>query len=239
MIVRCKTDKGKIRDINEDYVLTLKSNDYVLLIIADGMGGHNAGEIASRIASITMRDYIFTNFSFYKDKEELVRDAILKSNMEVYNYSKSDEKLSGMGTTISSCLVYTNEVYIGHVGDSRIYVINKDEIKRVTEDHSFVQELINNGSITEVEAINHPQRNLITRAIGTERHVNVDTKVIKIKSGESLLLCSDGLTSYLSNEEIMNTILKYKEDSVEVLIREANNRGGKDNISVIIARKED
>lgn len=239
MIITCKTDKGRVRDINEDYVLTMKSDYYYLIIVADGMGGHNAGEIASKLASTSIREYIFSNFSSYEDKEELVREAILKSNMDVYNIASNNEMYNGMGTTVTMCLICEDDVYIGHVGDSRGYLINKKCIKKLTKDHSYVQELINNGSITENEAINHPQKNLITRAIGTEKYVNVDTSVIKINKGDCLLICSDGLTNYFDKDGIYNIVTSNYENAVDILVDEANIRGGSDNISVIIARKEE
>lgn len=238
MYIKCKTDRGKIREVNEDYVLTLKSNKYSLLIAADGMGGHNGGEVASRIASITVRDFVFQNFNSYSDKEELLRDAILKANQETFKKSLSDDNLKGMGTTLTCCLLLENWYYVGHVGDSRAYVINDKGITKVTQDHSFVQQLIDNGSITESEAVNHPNRNVITRSIGTEEHVVIDTKIGSLGADDIIVLCTDGLTGYLNSREILDIISLKHEDAVEDLIKLANERGGSDNISVIIARKE-
>lgn len=238
MYIKCKTDRGKVREVNEDYVLTLKSNKYCLLIAADGMGGHNGGEVASRIASITVRNYVFENFNFYNDKEELLRDAIIKSNEETYKKSLTDEKLKGMGTTLTCCLLLENWYYIGHVGDSRAYIINDKGITKITQDHSFVQQLIDNGSITESEAANHPNRNVITRSIGTEEYVVIDTKIGSFAVNDIIVLCTDGLTGYVSSSEILDIVSLKHEDAVEDLIKLANERGGSDNISVIIARKE-
>lgn len=238
MYIKCKTDRGRIRERNEDYVLTLRSNYYSLLIAADGMGGHNGGEVASRIASVTVRDFVFQNFSLYDDKEELLRDAILKANEETYKKSQSDEGLRGMGTTLTCCLMLDNWYYIGHVGDSRAYIVDDGGIKKITQDHSFVQQLIDNGSITENEAVNHPNRNVITRSIGTEEHVVIDTKIGSLGAGDVIILCTDGLTGYLSSSEILDIIALKKEDAVDDLVKLANERGGSDNISVIIARKE-
>ncbi|EYE89279.1 hypothetical protein Q428_03115 [Fervidicella metallireducens AeB] len=239
MRIKCKTDKGMVRESNQDYILTLKGKNYVLLITADGMGGHKAGEIASKIASISIRDFIFKNFSLYIDTEELIRDAIISSNKIVFNKSTEDNSLNGMGTTITCCLIKGDKLYLGHVGDSRAYIVNEKGITKITQDHSFVQELIDNGSITENEALRHPQRNLITRAIGTDKHVVVDTKIENIMENDLIILCTDGLTTYVSSEEIFEIVKEKKEDAVFELIDLANSRGGSDNISVIIARKED
>lgn len=238
MFIRCKTDRGRIREVNEDYVLTLMSSNYSLLIAADGMGGANAGEVASRMASVAIRNFVFENFNFYKDKEELLRDAIIKSNEETYKRSLEDDRLNGMGTTMTCCLLVDNWYYIGHVGDSRAYVINKNGITKITLDHSYVQQLIDNGSITESEAINHPNRNVITRCIGTEEYVVIDTKIGSFNAKDIMVLCTDGLTGYVNSNEILDIISLKQEDAVEDLIKLANERGGSDNISVIIARKE-
>jgi PPM family protein phosphatase len=237
VFVKCRTDIGKVRDINEDYVLSLKGNKYWLLLVADGMGGHNAGEIASKIAATTIRNFIYENFDLYDDKEELIRDAIVLSNSKVYNESVKQSECKGMGTTVTCCLVFEKQLFIGHVGDSRAYIINEKDIKKVTQDHSYVQELINNGSITENEALNHPRRNVITRAIGTEKHVVVDTLIEGFNDNEILLLCTDGLTSYVNNNELYEILISLRENSVEELINLAKDRGGRDNISIIIAGK--
>jgi PPM family protein phosphatase len=239
VFIKCKTDKGMTRSNNQDYVLSFRSSKYTLLVVADGMGGHKAGEIASKLAATTIRNFIFENFNSYESKEEIIRDAILKSNSIVYLEQEGNEALKGMGTTTTCCIVSENNLYIGHVGDSRAYIINEEGIRKITIDHSFVQELILNGSITEDEAFNHPQKNLITRAVGTEQTVIVDTKTERIKDKDYVIICSDGLTSYVTNNEIYEIVLNKKEDAVEELIRLANSRGGKDNISIIIARKED
>jgi protein phosphatase len=227
------------RTNNEDYVLSFRSSKYTLLVIADGMGGHNAGEVASKLAATTIRDFIFEKYNSYESKEELIRDAIIKSNSIIYLEQEGDETLKGMGTTTTCCIVHGNDLYIGHVGDSRAYIVNDKGIRKVTIDHSYVQELIIRGSITEDEAFNHPQRNLITRSVGTEQTVMVDTKTEKIEDKDYLVICSDGLTDYVNNNEIYEIVINKKENAVEELIKLANERGGKDNISIIIARKED
>jgi serine/threonine protein phosphatase PrpC len=239
VFIKCKTDKGMLRGNNQDYVLSFRSSKYTLLIVADGMGGHNAGEIASKLSAITVRDFIFENYLSYEDKEELIRDAIIKSNKNIYLEQNVNEELRGMGTTTTCCLISGNDLYIGHVGDSRAYIINFEGIRKITVDHSFVQELIKNGSITEDEAQKHPQRNLITRAVGTEQNIVVDTKIEKIENKDIIMICSDGLTSYVNNEEICEIVLNRKTEAVDELVQLANERGGSDNISVIIAGMED
>lgn len=237
MYIICKTDIGRKRDLNEDYVLYFKSKNYNLLIVADGMGGHNGGEVASRLACLSVRDYIYNNYNSIEDKQELLRDAIVYANKQVYETSIENDKLKGMGTTITCCLLTGNSVIVGHVGDSRGYRITKDYIKKITEDHSFVQQLINNGTITPEEAIHHPQKNLITRAIGSDEYVMVDIIEFELLDGEIILLCTDGLTNYISDDEIKTVVLE-SENPVKDLIDLANERGGADNISVVLAQKE-
>ncbi|HAZ37725.1 MAG TPA: Stp1/IreP family PP2C-type Ser/Thr phosphatase [Clostridiaceae bacterium] len=239
MIIKCRTDKGKVREINEDYVLTMVADKFSLLIVADGMGGHNAGEIASQTASTFIRDYIFEKYDEYENKEEILRDAVVNANAKVYEKSLTDIKLKGMGTTITCCILAQDKLFLSHVGDSRAYIINKEGINKITQDHSYVQELLDNGSITENEAIKHPQRNVITRAVGVEKYVVVDTKTLEFSDNDILLLCTDGLSNYISNEDIYNIVMDKKESAADELVNIANENGGSDNISVIIARKED
>lgn len=239
MIINYITDTGKARDLNEDYVLVSELERSYLLVIADGMGGHNAGEIASELAANTIRTYVQENISDYDNNEELIRDAIIEANRIIYEKSIKDDSLRGMGTTVTCGIIDNNILYLGHVGDSRGYIINDNEIKKITEDHSFVQELINNGSITEDEAMSHPQRNLITRAVGIDKYVVIDTKTIDIENYDIIVFCSDGLTSYLNSDELKKIIFENRENAERTLVNLANERGGKDNISIIIARKEE
>lgn len=238
MYIKCKTDKGEVRDNNQDYIVTLIGKRYLLLIVADGMGGHNAGEVASKMAAQIIRDFVFNKFDSYDNVEELLKDAIEISNSSVYHESIKDNSLSGMGTTATCCLICDDRLFLGHVGDSRAYLINKVGIVKITQDHSYVQHLIDNGSITENEALSHPQRNIITRAIGTEECIKVDTKSMDINNGDIILLCSDGLTNYINNDEIFNIVSEDIDNAVDTLVELAKQRGGNDNISVIIVRKE-
>lgn len=239
MFVKCKTDRGIVRDTNEDYVLSLKSDRFYLLIVADGVGGSNGGEIASKAACVEIRKIIFDKFAEYKDMEELVRDALVSANKKVYLESINSQELSGMSTTITCCLIVKDMIYLGHVGDSRAYIINEDGIKKITQDHSYVQELIDNGGITENEAMTHPKKNLITRSIGMEEYVVVDTKTFEFGEKDILLMCTDGLTNYVNSEEIYKFVIDKKELAADYMVDVANQRGGRDNISVIIAGRED
>lgn len=165
-----KSDVGKVREINEDsYSISESLDEVQLYIIADGMGGYNGGEIASSLAIKSAKSYIENNFAVTeKDKEsiiQLVASSLEYANMVVYEKSKENKELNGMGTTLDICLIYNNKAYIGHVGDSRIYRIRKDFIRKLTQDHSYVQKLVKDGKITEEEAKHHPQKNMLMKAL--------------------------------------------------------------------------
>lgn len=165
-----RTDKGKVREINEDsYYISEPLDKVQLYMIADGMGGYNGGEIASSLAIKSAKSYIENNFDqTEKDKEsiiQLVASSLEYANMVVYEKSKEDKELEGMGTTLDICLIYNNRAYIGHVGDSRIYRIRKDFIRKLTQDHSYVQKLVKDGTITQEEALHHPQKNMLMKAL--------------------------------------------------------------------------
>ncbi|MEG2337710.1 MAG: Stp1/IreP family PP2C-type Ser/Thr phosphatase [Clostridium sp.] len=231
------THIGMVREVNEDSILTYENNDYTILIVADGMGGHNAGEIASDIAVNTLNQYIEKNFNIYDDYEDLLRDAILEANKNIFKHSSESETLNGMGTTITALLVVKDGAYIAHVGDSRAYIVRDNAIRQITEDHSYINELLKKGAITEEEASVHPMKNLITRAVGTDKYVVIDTFQEAIHLNDYFILCSDGLTRYVTESEILEFI--FKGSSVDEIVETANLRGGKDNISLIVARKED
>jgi len=165
-----KTDVGKAREINEDYYyISNPEDDLKVYILADGMGGYNGGEIASRLATTTALSYIKNNFETVpKEKEEilkLVKSAMEYANMVVYEKATSNKELEGMGTTLEVCLIYNNKAYIGHVGDSRIYRIRKEFIRKLTHDHSYVQKLVKDGTITQEEANHHPKKNMLMKAL--------------------------------------------------------------------------
>lgn len=234
------SNKGMVRPNNEDSIYSSANRD--LFIVADGMGGHKGGEIASKAAVNKIKYYIKNKInSCPKTKDgisDLINSAYNYACRAIYNLSQTDDLLYGMGTTAVTALIVGDTVYIGHVGDSRAYIIN-NRIKQITKDHSLVQELLDSGSITLDEANNHPNKNIITRALGTGPNVVIDIYSLKIKMGDCILLCSDGLTNMCSDEEILN-IVKNKSPNIAAkkLVNEANVRGGFDNVSVIIIKNE-
>lgn len=239
MRVFAKSDVGKAREINEDYFFVSEPTDEIqIFILADGMGGYNGGEVASKLATASTRSYIVNNFnSIEHDRESilnLIKNAVEYANMVVYEKSKKEEELEGMGTTLDVCLIYNNKVYIGHVGDSRVYRLRKEFFRRLTTDHSYVQQLLKDGTITKEEAYNHPKKNMLTKALGCTPYVEPDVIVKGFLKGDILLMTSDGLTNMLKDEEIYNIIKENPESAHEVLVSKANELGGYDNITVVI-----
>lgn len=228
-----KTDTGKVRGINEDRYLFVNEDDYVVLAVADGMGGHNAGDIASTIAIDEVLKYNL-NAGFLKDTENRLRECMEQTNKKIYDYSVKNVDCHGMGTTLTVAVIIGNKVWISNVGDSRAYLIN-DKIKKVTVDHSYVEELKLMGKITEEEAVNHPNRNQITRAIGTEEKVKVDIFNFKKNKEDIIFLCSDGLTNMVKENEILKTIKASEtlQKAIDSLVLSANMNGGKDNITAV------
>ena len=237
------TSKGRVREQNQDaFVCSLNpvGNFPNLFIIADGMGGHNSGDIASEMAI----DYFCTfirkfNNEYYISRNsylDVLASAVRRANKKVYENSISNESNSGMGTTLTACSIIEDKAYIVHVGDSRLYTISPRKIKRVTTDHSYVEEMLRKGKITPEEAKISPYRNMITNVLGTEPNVRVDGIIEDLTNVSMILLCSDGLSNMLSDKEILETV--YASDfmgaRVENLIDAANNNGGTDNISVVL-----
>lgn len=244
MKIAYKTDKGLSRDINEDSLIHFKLGPCMeLLIVADGMGGYNAGEVASKIAVESIKNYIVEKQEYLKtieDKENIISEAIAKANDDIIHQSLNDSHYTGMGTTVIAALASDNFAYIGHVGDSRAYIMQNGVLERITNDHSLVAELVKNGTITEAEAQHHPQKNIITRALGTNSKVQADIQKVKLCPGDILLLCTDGLTNLVDDNEIERILKEYSDPSVaaQKLVLRANGLGGYDNISVIIACAE-
>lgn len=240
MRVFANTDVGKARDMNEDFYYISAPQDAIgLYILADGMGGYNGGEIASRLATNAIRSYINSNFQETNLEEKaniqkLISNAIEYANMVVYERSKEDNTLEGMGTTIEVCLLYNNRVYIGHIGDSRIYRIRKQIIRKITQDHSYVEKLVKDGTITREEAENHPKKNMLTKALGCTSYVEPDITVKGFLKGDILVLCSDGLTNMIEEEELYHYIVNDINHASRNLIERANELGGYDNITVVI-----
>jgi len=239
---------GLVRKVNEDSFYCQENYEYgkpYLCIVADGMGGHNAGEIASKMAVSEIEKYIYEalkNSVGYKldDYKNLVKDAFLFANKAVYNRSRENMDCFGMGTTLTLALIVENNLIIGHVGDSRMYLKKGEKLSRITEDHSYVAELIKNGTIKPEEANHHPQKNLITRALGTSSDLEVDIKSITVDNGDFILMCTDGLSNMLSDDEILNTIISFKEykEVCHELINKANANGGLDNVTVVVIEVE-
>ncbi len=234
-----KTDVGKVRDMNQDfYYISKPEDDIQLFIVADGMGGYKGGEIASRLAVETSKSYIVNNFySIEHDKEtilELLKSAINYANLAVYEKSKQTKELENMGTTIDICLIYANKVFIGHIGDSRVYRKRKDFFRRLTTDHSYVQKLVSDGTITKEEAYNHPKKNMLIKALGCSSFVEPDVMVRGFLKDDVILMCSDGLTNMLKDEEIVKIINENPIQACNNLVNCANAQGGYDNITAVI-----
>ncbi len=228
--VSSKSDVGIKREINEDAIKVAMDNK--LFIVADGMGGHRAGEIASNKTVDIIEEY-FENHPNEKVKDQII-NAINKANKVVYEEALSDKELEGMGTTCSLVFLEGDKVHLGHVGDSRIYFITEDYIKQITKDHTLVKNLLESGEITEEEAENHPKRHYITRAVGTEETIEVDYNIFDMNMNY-ILICSDGLTEELENEKIFEIIKENDiSDVSDKLVDKANEFGGVDNISVIV-----
>lgn len=234
MQILAKTDIGKERKINEDFFYISDAEDEIqLTILADGMGGYNAGEVASKTATQAVREYIKAH-PLKKDIEETIRQSIEYANKVVYEKAKTKKELEGMGTTLDVCLIYNNKIYIGHIGDSRVYRIRDNEMQRITRDDSYVQTLIEDGKITKEEAFNHPKKNMITKALGCMGDVVPNIYEETFKKNDIILMTSDGLTNMVKEEEILDIIKQDPEKSVDKLIKQANDNGGYDNITVVI-----
>ncbi len=233
----CITDIGKRRSLNEDCVYASDQpvgNLPNLLIVADGMGGHNGGEYASRCTVESIVDYIGTAA---EDRPiPLLSHAIHQANETVIEKAKSDKSLEGMGTTVVAATIQGSYLYVANVGDSRLYLIDK-EITQITRDHSLVEEMIRVGELKREDARRHPDRNVITRAIGVNEPVRIDFFDMKLEKGDIVLLCSDGLTNMVEDRDILRIIKQSAslKEAGKRLITEANKNGGKDNISVVLA----
>ncbi|MCX7711937.1 MAG: Stp1/IreP family PP2C-type Ser/Thr phosphatase [Clostridia bacterium] len=236
-----QSDKGIVRELNEDSynILAGYPNVPVSFIIADGMGGHNSGEVASQMAVNIISNHILENPESFTNEEQIqssLREVIEKANSLIYAASKDNSDHYGMGTTLILAVVCNRKLYIGHVGDSRVYVLRDANLEQITTDHSFIEELLKNGSITREEALKHPKRNLITRALGCMEEVEVDTYICNLKENDIYILCTDGLSN-LVDEETLKNIVSNNEDpdtACRELIDTANSNGGEDNITVIV-----
>ncbi|MDD5307388.1 MAG: Stp1/IreP family PP2C-type Ser/Thr phosphatase [Deltaproteobacteria bacterium] len=245
------TDVGKLRDHNEDNFLVDKALN--LFVVADGMGGHAAGEIASAIAVKSMRDVVKQNTDLIEAYREgsqiasardvltMLEHAVQKACTEIYELAERESEKRGMGTTLSGLLIVNNRGFIAHVGDSRIYLLRGGRVVQLTEDHSLVNELIKRGKMSKEEAEQSPYKNAVTRAVGVYESVEVDTIDFDVLPGDQFLLASDGLHGYLENDEISPILQEGRsvEDIPASFIELANERGGKDNITNIVVRMVD
>ncbi len=234
-----KTDIGKAREINQDYYYISAPEEPIrLYILADGMGGYKGGEVASRLATESAKNYIYDNFGQTEKQRDdilkLIKDAMLYANMVVYEKSKQEKELSGMGTTLEVCLIYNNKAYTGHIGDSRVYRIRKGIMRKLTKDHSYVQQLVEDGKITREEANIHPKKNMLTKALGCTPFVEPDIRARNVEKSDILIMCSDGLSNMVGEEEICKTIISSPSTAAEELVNKANEAGGYDNITVVI-----
>ena len=202
--------------------------------------GYNGGEIASKTATETVKEYIEKNIEQTNEEKEKIFNMISKAmeyaNNVVYEKSQEDEELLGMGTTMEICLIIKDKLYIGHIGDSRIYRIRRGVMQKLTEDHSYVQELVNEGTITPKEAEHHPKKNMLMKALGCAPFVEPDIIERSIQSGDIIEMNTDGLTNMVPVKEIQETITKESDNIVEELIEKANNAGGLDNITTVIVK---
>jgi len=239
------THQGLQRKSNEDhyYIPSRDGQDtsFEMMIVADGMGGHNAGGLASRIAV----EYVYTHIDEHKaqiesspDLMRVVNQAIQEANQRILGLSMSDSRFSGMGTTLTMAVFEKDRFFAAHVGDSRCYLIRDGVARQITKDHSLVQELVDNGSITQDEMDMHPKKNVITRALGTDQRLRIDFFEEKLLKGDIVLLCTDGLTNYVNLQEYADSFTSNMtmEDLASLLGKEALNAGGSDDITITAAR---
>lgn len=236
MRVGSLTDIGKVREINQDaYAVDC---DHGLFMVADGMGGHAAGEKASQTAVAIIASKL-TNGAVSNAEgslEDVMQDAIQEANREIIAASMDDASMRGMGTTATVLLAREGHLYVGHVGDSRAYLIRNRRIDQITEDHSIVAQLVRARAITPQEAARHPYRNVITRCLGMQADVEADTQQRDLRPGDRLLICSDGLSGLVSDDEMLQHVLSGEDPQAicQELVNLALERGGSDNITVVL-----
>ncbi|MBS3970306.1 MAG: Stp1/IreP family PP2C-type Ser/Thr phosphatase [Clostridia bacterium] len=236
MIEAAGLSKKGLRQENQDSFLI--NHCKKIFFVADGMGGHNAGQIASAIAIKTAERFFEDNNDKYSDKALLVAHSMTAANKDVIKYTSVYPETLGMGTTMTFVHMDDNGfAYIGHVGDSRAYLINTKGITQLTNDHSYVGELLRNGGITEEDALNHPQRNLLMRAIGCAPQVDIDVVTHEVNKGDMILLCTDGLFNMVSKDDIRHIVLQNSvKDAVDILVDTALKSGGSDNVTVVLIK---
>lgn len=235
------TDVGSVRDNNEDNLVFIRPFDLktrashgCLALVADGMGGYSYGELASKMATdIISRNYFDAKYNI----ETALRKAFEKANKAIYQHAAKNARYKGMGTTCTGVVLLGDQLYLGHVGDSRAYLVKKDRVVQLSNDHTLVQHLLDTGQITQEESLSHPQRNVVTRAMGTSMKLQADflKHKLRFEVGDRLLICSDGLYEYVPEEELQQILTQNKmNEASQRLIDLAKQRGGHDNISVLI-----
>lgn len=235
------SDRGKVRQHNEDSVGVFENEGGILAIVADGMGGHLAGDVASQMTINTFKALWEQGKSIDSpsEAEAWFSEKVVEVNKAVYEHSLSNPECQGMGTTIVGAIVTSGFATIGHIGDSRCYLLNNSGFKQVTQDHSLVNELVRSGQISKEDAEHHPRKNVLLRALGTEQTVELDVSTIEFEQEDVLLLCSDGLSNKVTDEELQNELLNSQplSDKANTLVQLANENGGEDNISLVIIKK--
>lgn len=232
------TDIGRKREINQDYVFATDEtigNLPNLLVVADGMGGHRAGDFASRFTVEVLAEEVQNSKETHP--EQILGNAIQTANERLMEEAAKDSRLEGMGTTLMAATILDHVLYFANVGDSRLYLINK-EIRQLSKDHSMVEEMVRLGGLTEEEAKHHPDKNIITRAMGVKDKVEPDFFEYRLKGGDTILMCSDGLTNMVDDDEIFQIVKSARDivEAVETLIQRANENGGSDNIGIVLAQ---
>ena len=232
------TDIGRKREINQDYVFATDEtigNLPNLLVVADGMGGHRAGDFASRFTVEVLAEEVQNSKETHP--EQILGNAIQTANERLMEEAAKDSRLEGMGTTLVAATILDHVLYFANVVDSRLYLINK-EIRQLSKDHSMVEEMVRLGGLTEEEAKHHPDKNIITRAMGVKDKVEPDFFEYRLKGGDTILMCSDGLTNMVDDDEIFQIVKSARDivEAVETLIQRANENGGSDNIGIVLAQ---
>ena len=234
------TDPGNVRKQNQDTYHTEKlGEDCLLAVVCDGMGGAKAGNVASRLAADIFTEEVKRNFSPDKTPEEnerVLRAAVTLANISVYEHSQLSEEYTGMGTTLVACLLYPAAILVVNVGDSRAYHFSSDGVECVTIDHSVVEMMVRRGELTPEEAKNHPSKNLITRAVGTGPRIESDIFRVKAEKGDCILLCSDGLSNQMADEEMLFEVAHGAklDDCCQRLLEIAKDRGAPDNVTAVL-----
>ncbi|BCV87496.1 protein-serine/threonine phosphatase PrpC [Bacillus subtilis] len=240
MLTALKTDTGKIRQHNEDDAGIFKGKDeFILAVVADGMGGHLAGDVASKMAVKAMGEKwneAETIPTAPSECEKWLIEQILSVNSKIYDHAQAHEECQGIGTTIVCALFTGKTVSVAHIGDSRCYLLQDDDFVQVTEDHSLVNELVRTGEISREDAEHHPRKNVLTKALGTDQLVSIDTRSFDIEPGDKLLLCSDGLTNKVEGTELKDILQSDSapQEKVNLLVDKANQNGGEDNITAVL-----